>query len=222
MGGSVPSRPVRALQDQSGKFHTGPGSRQKNTKSYTWRRESAQEPKRRIATSGNGADARLRAVHGQHRPAAGRSEAARISRRDDRQRRATGERFWKSGARQTRCGYCKSMPGAVPPFKGCGKETSRNRRHRLSKDSNELFNTILEEEGLSSTAKDSAERLQPAAYLHLPAPDGRRRHLPDRQELPHQRRDDREVLRVAYQEHAGRSGHQRHAAQAAGQNGGSR
>jgi hypothetical protein len=44
---------------------------------------------------------------------------------------------------------------------------------------------------------------RPAAYIHLPAPDGRSRHIPDREELPHQRRDDRKILCGAHQNQAG-------------------
>jgi hypothetical protein len=40
----------------------------------------------------------------------------------------------------------------------------------------------------------ATNRLQPAAYIHLSAPDGRGRHLPDRQKLPHQCRDDRRSI----------------------------
>src|SRR5208282_5657696 len=45
-------------------------------------------------------------------------------------------------------------------------------------------------------------------------PDGRRRYLPDRQKLPHQRRDDRKILRLPYQDAARRRRHQRHEAEA--------
>ena len=48
--------------------------------------------------------------------------------------------------------------------------------------------------------RPAPDGLQPAPHLHLSAPDGRRRHLPDRQKLPHQRRDDREILRGAHQD----------------------
>jgi integrase len=62
--------------------------------------------------------------------------------------------------------------------------------------------------------RPAAHRLQPAAHLHLPSPDGGRRHLPDRQELPDQRRDDREILRGAHQDPPRRRRDQRHAAEA--------
>src|SRR5229473_3910933 len=61
--------------------------------------------------------------------------------------------------------------------------------------------------------RPAAYGLQPAAYLHLSAPDGRGRHLPDRQKLPHQRRDDREILRSPYQNPARRHRHQHHEAE---------
>jgi hypothetical protein len=44
--------------------------------------------------------------------------------------------------------------------------------------------------------------------LHLPAADGGSGRLSDREKLPDERRDDREVLRVAHQEHDRRGGHQ--------------
>jgi hypothetical protein len=57
----------------------------------------------------------------------------------------------------------------------------------------------------------TAHGVQPTTYIHLPALDGRCRHLPNRQELPHQRRDDREVLRVTHQNFAQRRCNQRDA-----------
>src|SRR3546814_17594401 len=42
--------------------------------------------------------------------------------------------------------------------------------------------------------------LQPAAYLYLSAIARRCGHLSGRQKLPHQCRDDREVLRTAFEE----------------------
>ena len=48
-----------------------------------------------------------------------------------------------------------------------------------------------------------------AAHLYMPAPDGGRGYLPDRQELPDQRRDDREILRLPHQDEARRDGDQR-------------
>src|SRR3984893_11691848 len=50
--------------------------------------------------------------------------------------------------------------------------------------------------------RPAANRLQLAAYMHLSAPDGRGRLLPDREKLPHQCRDDRKVLRGTYQDGA--------------------
>ena len=127
-------------------------------------------------------------------------------------------------------GYCKSMTGAVRPFErlkarlrparahtktGEGREGAEHRlttppqQWRLPKPTDlifpkwqrELFKTILDEENLRvRSRRPAANGLQPAAHIHLPAPDGRCRHLPDRQKLPHQRRDDREILRGAHQD----------------------
>ena len=52
-----------------------------------------------------------------------------------------------------------------------------------------------------------------APYLHLPTPDGGRRHLPNREELPHECGDNREILRGAHRDIAGRCRNQRHVAQ---------
>ena len=65
-----------------------------------------------------------------------------------------------------------------------------------------LFNGVLDaHQAQARPRRKPAHGLQPAPYLHLHAPHGRRRHLSDRQELPHQRRDDREILRRPHQEH---------------------
>jgi integrase len=106
-------------------------------------------------------------------------------------------------SRKRGVGYCKSMPGAVRPFE---RLKSRRRPLRIDepgrggtnektrlpeptdllfpKCQRELFNTILDEETTEIRPRRSdAHRLQPAPYLHLPAPDGGSGYLPDRQEL---------------------------------------
>jgi hypothetical protein len=49
-----------------------------------------------------------------------------------------------------------------------------------------------------------AHRVQSAPHLYLLPPHGGRRYLPDREKLPHQRRNDREILRRPYQDDLGR------------------
>ena len=124
-------------------------------------------------------------------------------------------------------GYCKSMTRSrasvraaesqAPPFPCLRSERQDWTQHhsnqaeewRLPKPTDlifpkwqrELFKTILEEENLRVDRDGRrAHGLQLAAHIHLSAPDGRRRHLPDRQKLPHQRRDDREILCGAHQD----------------------
>jgi integrase len=129
-------------------------------------------------------------------------------------------------------GYCKSMPGAVLPYqrlrdrpKPTPVQTRRARRRRSENlrepppapefkypeltekvfpgNHLKMFNNLLERTKLKLD-RDGKPRTAYSlrqTYICL-APDGGRRHLPGRQELPHQRRDDREILRRAHQEHA--------------------
>ena len=127
-------------------------------------------------------------------------------------------------------GYCKSMPGAVRPFERLKARFRPARLDGVPRAAKapdiaaapaepwrtpgpadlifpkwqrELFKTILDEETLRFDREGRPPNgLQPAAHLHLRAPDGGCRHLPDRQELPHQRRDDREILRGSHQDPA--------------------
>ena len=126
-------------------------------------------------------------------------------------------------------GYCKSMTGAVRPFErlkarlrpprayerragdGKGPNTINNGSAAMAPAATDgphfsemAARAVQDDPGRGKSQvrprRPAPHGLQPAAHLHLPAPDGRRRHLPDRQELPHQRRDDREILRVAHQD----------------------
>ena len=118
-------------------------------------------------------------------------------------------------------GYCKSTPGAVSLSKrlrsrlrpariyGANAPTGTSETSVVPsgqwrtpeptdlifpKWQRELFKTILDEEKLRLDREaPTAHGVQPTAYIHLPALDGRCRHLPNRQELPHQCRDDRKV-----------------------------
>ena len=131
-------------------------------------------------------------------------------------------------------GYCKSMPGAVRPYERLlrralpGPSQTERARRRRGEDLSQpppaaeikypeptdpvfpgnhikMFNNLLDAiEAQARSRRQAAHGLQPAPHLYLHAPHGRRRHLPDRQELPHQRRDDRAVLRRPHQEHARR------------------
>jgi len=141
-----------------------------------------------------------------------------------------------------RVGYCKSMSGAVRPFErlkarlrppradeaheeGKGPQIMNNGSAELRlpqptdllfpKWQRELFSAILDEENLKVDREGRPRTAySPAAHIHLSAPDGRCRHLPDRQKLPHQRRDDREVLRGAHQDESRRRRDQHHETEA--------
>jgi hypothetical protein len=67
-------------------------------------------------------------------------------------------------------------------------------------------------DGRASPAK---HRKSTAVHLYLSSPHGGGGRVPDREELPHQRQDDRGVLRLPHQEHGGCLGHQRAALEAA-------
>ena len=139
-------------------------------------------------------------------------------------------------------GYCKSMPGAVRPFERLkarlrparadhaakGRQRSKLHCERLRR----MTPSGTDRPHLSEVAarafqhhprrgkpqirsrRPPSNGLQPPAHIYLSAPDGRRRHLPDRQKLPHQRRDDREILRRPHQDPARRRRHQHHEAKA--------
>src|SRR5216683_3245135 len=77
----------------------------------------------------------------------------------------------------------------------------------------ELFKTILDEENLRLDREGRPRTAYSPRHTYMSAPDGRCRHLPDRQRLPHQRRDDREVLRRPHQDAARRGRHQNHETQ---------
>jgi len=122
-------------------------------------------------------------------------------------------------------GYCKSIPGAVLSFEVMtarlrparadestqdedGSNTNKNRPEEVRlpaptdlifpKWQRELFKTIWTRRVSGSTVKDGREPLTACGTRIYVSLDGRRRHLSDRQKLPHQRRDEREILRVAY------------------------
>ena len=124
-------------------------------------------------------------------------------------------------------GYCKSMHGAVRPFERLKARLRPSRAYEASTE-NEPTTTATESEASAPAEIDrsdfsemaartfqddsgrgksprrprrpTAHGLQLEAHIHLSAPDGRRGHLPDRQKLPHQRRDDREILCGAHQD----------------------
>ena len=135
-------------------------------------------------------------------------EAARLEYRDVAivTDEATGERILEIEVRGKRgVGYCKSTTGAVMPFERLRKRNGAEAQRIAfsARRQRELFNAVLDELNLQiRPGRQSTDRLQSQAHVHLHAPDGRRRHLPNCQELPHQRRDDREILRFAHQEHA--------------------
>lgn len=91
-------------------------------------------------------------------------EAARLEFRDVEvvEDRATNETILEISVRGKRgTGYCKSMPGAVVPFNRLKKRNNPQPTDRLfPKTHRQLFNTILEEEGL----KKDREGLSRTAY----------------------------------------------------------
>ena len=101
---------------------------------YTATRERAKQPAERAVARGVREVPRLRAVHGQHRPAAGRGVAHRIPRRDHRPRRGhrrahPGDR----GPRQARGWLLQEHAGrgaAVPD--GCGSAAAARRANWFS------------------------------------------------------------------------------------------
>jgi len=131
-----------------------------------------------------------------------------------RSKRANDSRDRGRGKRGV--GYCKSMTGAVRPFErlkarlrptrayeengktGPSTTATKPRNCACETDGSDFsemaartFKTILEEEISALTAMEGRAPLTAKAHIYLSAPDGGRRHLPDRQELSHQRRDDR-------------------------------
>jgi hypothetical protein len=110
-------------------------------------------------------------------------------------------------------GYCKSVPGAVLPFrrlrsrlraarvdgvntptKTSGTSAVPSKQGRTPEPTDlifpkwqrELFTTILNEKKLRSDREGpTANCLQSAPHIHLHAPYGGCRHLPNRQELPY-------------------------------------
>lgn len=129
-------------------------------------------------------------------------------------RRGNASSRSRSGA--SGVGYRKSMPGAVMPFRPPNDRNKGQPTDRLFPSfQRELFNTLLEELGLR---EDREGQQRTACSLHhtyyLPAADGGRRHLSGRQELPHQRGDDPDLLRLAHRLHARRLGDQCAQAQA--------
>ncbi len=141
---------------------------------------------------------------------------------------ATGEKILEIEVRGKRgVGYCKSMPSAVRPYERLLARPlpglPQGKRARLRRGENaddpvnqevrypqpndavfpgnhiKLFNGVLRpRQPQERPRRQSSHRVQPTAHVHLHAPHGGRRHLPDSEELPHQRRDDREVLRCPH------------------------
>lgn len=117
---------------------------------------------------------------------------------------ATGECILEIEVRGKRgVGYCKSMPGAVLPFERINERSDPQPTDNVFPYyPRDLFNRILKEEGLKRDRDTFPNRIQSTPYVYLPAPYGGCGHLPDRNELPDQCRDDREVLRVASRKHS--------------------
>jgi integrase len=111
-------------------------------------------------------------------------------------------------------GYCKSTSGAVRPFQ---RLVERNKPQPTDpifpKTHRQLFNTILDEENLKKDREGQPRTAYSLRHTYICLRlDGRRGHLSDREKLPHQCRDDREILRVPPQEQPRRHRDQRTAA----------
>lgn len=118
---------------------------------------------------------------------------------------ATGETILEIELRGKRgVGYCKSMSGAVLPFKRLRERprlkpsTSPGEKpaHVLPGPTDllfplfghrELFNTILNEQNLKRDRDGQPRTAYSLRHLHLPAADGGGGYLPGREELPHKR-----------------------------------
>ncbi len=108
-------------------------------------------------------DARLRALHGQYGPPARRSaHGSNTATWRSSRTRPPSETILEISVRGKRgVGYCKSMPGAVVPFERLKKRNKPAPTDRLfPKTHRELFNAILDEEGL----KKDREGLPRTAY----------------------------------------------------------
>jgi integrase len=142
-------------------------------------------------------------------------EAARLEFRDVKivKDRATKETILEIEVRGKRgVGWCKSTTGAVLPFE---RLRDRLRPEVLPESDEDAPNQASTNGGKPRLVKPNPtdrlyptnhrqcpHELQPSAHLHLHAPHGGRRHLPDRQELSHQRRNDRKILRHPHQDDA--------------------
>ena len=138
------------------------------------------------------------------------------------QDRDTDERILEIEVRGKRgVGFCKSMPGAVYPYQRLlkrakpvdrswrGAGLSAADRSRLPGQPHQAVQRrAAPRQSQVRPRRQQAHRLQPSPHLHLHAPDRRRGHLRARQELPHQRRDDPEILCRAHQGSARRIRHQ--------------
>ena len=130
---------------------------------------------------------------------------------------ATSERILEIEVRGKRgVGYCKSMPRAVYPFQRLqARRPGQPTATLFGKVQREFFNENFGRVELEiRQRRQSAHLVQSAAHVHLHATDGRRRHLPSGKKLPHERRNDREVLCHAHQKRVGCRGYQRQANQA--------
>jgi len=150
----------------------------------------------------------------------------------------SGKRILEIEARGKRgVGYCKSMPGAVRPFErlkarlrqafdtATGAEDSSH-GFASSKEEwrrpdptdlifpnwqRELFKTILDEENLRFDREGRPRTAYSLRHTYICLRlNGRCWYLPNRQELPHQRRDDRKILCGAHQDLARRGRNQCH------------
>ena len=127
--------------------------------------------------------------------------------------RDSGETILEIDVRGKRgVGFCKSMPGAVHPFQRAMKRRSPKPNDLVLSENAawKLFNTVLEEleAGESGSRGAAPHVLFAAPHLHLLTLDGGRGRVSGREELPHQRQNDRGILRLPHQEHGGRLGHQ--------------
>ena len=142
-----PARPVRALrslgQNLAPRVVLARGI-QEALRGDAQARARAEEPALQM---GIGAAPRLRPVHGQHRPAARRSEPPSVPRRRPSSRTMRiGETILEIEVRGKRgVGYCKSMPGAVRPFErlkarnaGATQRRRRGRGRRRTDDGAEV------------------------------------------------------------------------------------
>ena len=94
------------------------------------------------------------------------------------------------------------MPGAILPFERVRKRKRLKPTDRIfGKSPRELMNTVLDELNLKFDRDGHVRTCYSLRHTYyLPSIARRGGHLSGRQELPHQRGDDREILRAAFEE----------------------